>query len=140
MQDILDVLRTYTMMADVSKFVIHSMHLYVLLCQISLFIKRSLKVRQHAARQSWGWSSQPLIAALCYADEQGLGKTVQMLALIVTRHPSRKNAESALKQARRELHVQEFHALGRSARDQRAADEAGGTTHRVRSGESILFN
>ena len=59
------------------------------------------------------------------ADEQGLGKTVQMLALIVSVPPSKENAEYALKNCTREETNMQFHALGRSARDQRAALEAG---------------
>lgn len=59
------------------------------------------------------------------ADEQGLGKTIQMLALIVSASPSKDNAEYALKNCTREEKNMQFHALGRSARDQRAAREAG---------------
>ena len=62
------------------------------------------------------------------ADEQGLGKTVQMLALIVSNPPSRENAERALRNSRREQDIVQYHALGRSAHDQRAALEAGAFT------------
>ena len=59
------------------------------------------------------------------ADEQGLGKTVQMLALIVSSPPTKENTEYALKNCTREEKNMQYHALGRSARDQRAALEAG---------------
>lgn len=59
------------------------------------------------------------------ADEQGLGKTVQMLALIVSNVPTRDNAARALLNCKREENVVQYHALGSSARDQRAALEAG---------------
>lgn len=59
------------------------------------------------------------------ADEQGLGKTVQMLALIVSKAPTRDNAAMALRNCKQEESVVQYHALGTSARDHRAAAEAG---------------
>lgn len=59
------------------------------------------------------------------ADEQGLGKTVQMLALIVSNPPTLQDAERALRNSRREQDLLQYHVLGRSARDQRASLEAG---------------
>ena len=58
---------------------------------------------------------------VCSADEQGLGKTVQMLALIVTRGPTAADARKALDNAQRSQHSMELHPLGSAARLARAA-------------------
>ncbi|KAK9811296.1 hypothetical protein WJX72_001345 [[Myrmecia] bisecta] len=65
------------------------------------------------------------------ADEQGLGKTVQMLALIVSEPPTKQDAEKALKEAGRAQNAMQAHALSSSSRAARqasgGADQAGGS-------------
>ncbi len=55
------------------------------------------------------------------ADEQGLGKTVQAIALIVMEVPSRANAEAALADAQREQNMMALHPESAEARAARAA-------------------
>ena len=56
------------------------------------------------------------------ADEQGLGKTVQMLALIVSKGPTAAEAHKALEDAKRSQRNMELHPLGSAARAARAAE------------------
>lgn len=55
------------------------------------------------------------------ADEQGLGKTVQMLALIVSKGPAPEDARKALNIAKRQQDAMQLHPLGSAARLARAA-------------------
>ncbi|KAK9908100.1 hypothetical protein WJX75_002756 [Coccomyxa subellipsoidea] len=55
------------------------------------------------------------------ADEQGLGKTVQAIALIVLEPPSRADAEAAVSEAQREQNAMGLHPESAQARAARAA-------------------
>ena len=58
---------------------------------------------------------------IAVADEQGLGKTVQMLALIVSNGPTVAEARSALRNAQHSHESMQAHPLGSAARAARAA-------------------
>ena len=72
--------------------------------------------------------SRAIVQGGILADEQGLGKTVQMLALIVSNVPDKENALRALKNCKRDENVVQYHPLGQSSRDRRAEAEAGRST------------
>ena len=55
------------------------------------------------------------------ADEQGLGKTIQALALIVSEEPTREDARAALADAQREQNAMALHPESSQARAARAA-------------------
>lgn len=55
------------------------------------------------------------------ADEQGLGKTIQALALIVSEEPTREDAAAALADAQREQNAMALHPESAQARAARAA-------------------
>ncbi|BDA45031.1 Helicase-like transcription factor [Coccomyxa sp. Obi] len=55
------------------------------------------------------------------ADEQGLGKTIQALALIVSEEPTREDARAALADAQREQNAMALHPESAQARAARAA-------------------